>query len=335
VYTNSISLKVLGLIPKHWRQGIRRRLPEKIVSAIIARLIAPKPEPAAGDVATVEASSTDYWTEHNVTNHRRFRSIDESLGDFHWRNAQYPRYIELMPVDCADRLNVLDFGCGPGYDLVGFSTYSKPARLLGIDVSKTSLVEAAERLALHGAKCELLRYDVAVADLPVETGSIDLVHSSGVLHHLAQPDRALAEMRRVLKLGGYAQIMVYNRDSLWVHLYVAYERQLVQGIDPDLDIDAAFQRSTDGPDCPISRAYRQDEFARLAREAGFEIEAFGVAPSVFEMSLLPKRFQAIMDPRLRRESRDFLSALRFDERGLPMVGSVHAGIDGCYRLRPV
>jgi len=42
-----------------------------------------------------------------------------------------------------------------------------------------------------------------------------------------------------------------------------------------------------------------------------------------------------MDPRLRRESRDFLSALRFDERGLPMVGSVHAGIDGCYRLRPV
>ena len=37
-YTESVPLKVLGLIPKHWRKKIRRRLPEKMVSAIIARL---------------------------------------------------------------------------------------------------------------------------------------------------------------------------------------------------------------------------------------------------------------------------------------------------------
>ena len=305
----------------------------RAVARRVGAHLTPKREPATVNAPPVEVSSTDYWTEHNVTNHRRFGSVGESLDDFHWRNAQYPRYIELMPVDRADGLNVLDFGCGPGYDLIGFTTFSKPARLVGVDVSPTSLAEAADRLAIHGASCELLLHDVTTHNLPIETGSIDLVHSSGVLQHLPLIETALAELRRVLKLGGYAQIMVYNRDSLWVHLYVAYERQLVQGIDPELDIEAAFQRSTDGPDCPISRAYRKDEFARLARDAGFELEAFGVAPSVFEMSLLPKRFSAIVDRRLRRESRDFLSALRFDERGLPMVNDVHAGIDGCYRLR--
>ena len=38
VHTELVPLKVLGLIPHHWRQRIRRRLPEKVVSAIIAQL---------------------------------------------------------------------------------------------------------------------------------------------------------------------------------------------------------------------------------------------------------------------------------------------------------
>jgi ubiquinone/menaquinone biosynthesis C-methylase UbiE len=297
-------------------------------------LAAPKQEKAAlKDGPAVTPAS--YWTEHNVTSHHRYDSARESLADFHWRNAQYLRYIDLMPVAGADGLRVLDFGCGPGHDLVGFGVISKPTRLIGVDVSLTSLAEAADRLALHGVQCELLNHDITGAPLPIERASIDLVHSSGVLHHLAAPDKALAEMRRVLKPGGLAQIMVYNRDSLWVHLYVAYDRQLVEGIDAELDIDVAFQRSTDGPNCPISRAYSRDEFCRLAKDTGFELESFGAAVSAYEMSLLPKRFNAIMNKRLRAESRDFLSNLHFDERGLPLVAGVHAGIDGCYHFRAV
>ena len=47
-------------------------------------------------------SSVEYWTRHNVTEHRQFTSAEESLNFFDWRNAQYPGYIELVPVNQAD-----------------------------------------------------------------------------------------------------------------------------------------------------------------------------------------------------------------------------------------
>jgi ubiquinone/menaquinone biosynthesis C-methylase UbiE len=277
-----------------------------------------------------------YWTGHNVTLHRAFSSPEASLADFHWRNAQYFRYIDLMPVAGADGLTVLDFGCGPGYDLVGFASQSRPQRLIGIDVSQSSLAEAKSRLELHGAKPELHHHDVLRAPLPLPNASVDLVHSSGVLHHMPTIEPALKELRRILKPGGRAQFMVYHTDSLWLHLYVAYERQLMRRIDRNLNLLEAFQKSTDGPDCPISRCYTQHAFVKLVSAYGFEFERFGVAVSAWEMSLLHKRYAAIMDRRLPQESREFLAELTFDERGLPLTGqNVHAGIDGCYRFRAV
>jgi ubiquinone/menaquinone biosynthesis C-methylase UbiE len=220
---------------------------------------------------------------------------------------------------------VLDFGCGPGYDLVGFTSQSRPRRLIGIDVSQSSLAEAKSRLELHGAEPELHHHDVMRAPLPLSDATVDLVHSSGVLHHMPTIEPALNELRRVLKPGGRAQFMVYHTDSLWLHLYVAYERQLMRRIDRNLDLLEAFQKSTDGPDCPISRCYTQDAFVKRVSACGFELERFGVSVSAWEMSLLHKRYAAIMDRRLPQESREFLAELTFDERGLPLTRqNVHA-----------
>ena len=294
-----------------------------------------------GEVSTVDEASTskdvqEYWTDHNVTLHQSYSTVEELLAHFHWRNAQYFRYIDLMPVTGADGLSVLDFGCGPAHDLVGFATELKPRRLIGVDVSLSSLAEAKVRLLLHGVEAELYCHDVLSSHLPIADASIDLVHSSGVLHHLPAIQPALAELRRVLKPNGKAQFMVYHADSLWVHLYVAFERQILQGLDLDLDLIEAFQKSTDGPDCPISRCYTQTQFTNIASAVGFQFDSFGVAVSAWEMSLLPKRFAAIMDARLPAQSRDFLVGLTFDERGLPLTrAGVHAGIDACFRFRAV
>src|SRR5687768_14872252 len=84
---------------------------------------------ASARLRPTDADVRDYWTSHNVTAHLRFASAQESLDYFHWRNSQYPGYIDLMPMSGFDGRIILDFGCGPGHDLVGFGTYSKPARL--------------------------------------------------------------------------------------------------------------------------------------------------------------------------------------------------------------
>ena len=57
--------------------------------------------------------------------------------------------------------------------------------------------------------------------------------------------------------------MVYNRESVWLHLYTAYERMIRDAAFPGLDIEEAFARNTDGAECPISRCYPAGEFAGM------------------------------------------------------------------------
>ncbi len=44
---------------------------------------------------------------------------------------------------------ILDYGCGPGNDLVGYGVYSNAKKLIGIDVSEKALELARRRLLLH------------------------------------------------------------------------------------------------------------------------------------------------------------------------------------------
>jgi SAM-dependent methyltransferase len=289
---------------------------------LIERTAAPRPF----------ASVSEYWNSHNVTAHRTFATAEESLQYFHWRNSQYANYLALMPVSGFDGRRVLDYGCGPGHDLVGFGAYSKPSRLAGVDVSASSIREARARLALHGIDAELHRIEPGER-LPFEDAAFDHVHSSGVLHHIEDPVAALREIKRVLRPGGTMNVMVYNFDSVWTHLFVAYHRTIVAGRYAGLSLREQFARSTDGDECPIARCYRPDEFIAVANSAGLAATFAGAAVAVHELSLLATRFEAIMDPRLPEASRQFLQSLEFDRQMLPLAGGHHAGVDGIYQLR--
>jgi SAM-dependent methyltransferase len=277
--------------------------------------------------------SKEYWTDHNVTLHHQFSTKEESLEYFHWRNDQYFNYIELLPVSGFDGKVVMDYGCGPGHDLIGFGTFSACERLVGVDVSSSSIAESRLRLALHGINAEAVLLDSGIVTLPFEDAMFDHIHSSGVLHHTPDPLVILKELRRVLKPGGTINVMVYNYNSLWVHLYVAYQRSLIEGLYQGAGLRDQFRHSTDGEDCPISNCYRPAEWVELCAEAGFDAHFSGAAVSVFELSILEKRFAAIMNQKLPSESREFLKSLTFDEHAAPKYQGHYAGIDACYQLK--
>ncbi len=128
-----------------------------------------------------------------------------------------------------------------------------------------------------------------------------------MLHHTSDPEAILRELHRVLRPGGRGVIMVYNRDSLWFHLYTAYEKMIVEDAFPGLDVHEAFRRNTDGPECPISRSYPPAEFAALCEAAGFDVEFVGGYLSKNELRALEQSWaKAIADARLGTEHRDFL-----------------------------
>lgn len=275
--------------------------------------------------------SAAYWNAHMVPTDS-FKSAENSLNLFHWRNAQYPGYIDLMPVSGQDGKVVLDYGCGPGNDIVGFAVYSNPGKLIAVDVSTTALSKAQERLSLHGKKAEFIHINEIDNNIPVPSESIDYIHTSGVLHHCANLNAVLKEFYRILKPDGEIAVMVYNYQSVWLHLYVSWIYQLKREKYKNLPVLEAFRRTTDGEGCPIAHCYTPYQFLDIMTKNRFKSTFCGSAISLTEMKCLEKRFEAIQDRRLPVEHRDFLSALTFDDRGIPHFKGSVAGIDACYKL---
>lgn len=277
-------------------------------------------------------TSEGYWTRHNVTLHHQFNNTDESYRYFEWRSMQYLGYLELMPVDKADGKVVLDYGCGPGHDLVGFVSRSKPKKLIGMDVSPSSINEAKARLSLHEGDVDFMLIDENFARLPLEDNSIDIIHTSGVLHHIADLGKVLRELARVLSDTGYMQVMVYNYDSIWMHLFTHYIQQIKNKTLANLDKREAFSKFTDGYACPIANCYKKEEFISLVQSFGLKCEFAGAAISTLEMKILNERFAALEAIELDSESREFLYSITFDNLGRPLYKGNVAGQDACYRI---
>jgi len=106
---------------------------------------------------------------------------------------------------------VLEIGVGMGCDHLQWAR-SEPKRLCGIDLTPRAIALTRRHLALYGLWSRLEVGDAEA--LPYEDASFDLVYSFGVLHHSPDTRRAIAEVRRVLKPGGRARIMIYHRASL-------------------------------------------------------------------------------------------------------------------------
>jgi SAM-dependent methyltransferase len=107
--------------------------------------------------------------------------------------------------------SMLDFGCGSGRVLPHISTLAPQAECAGCDV---------DAAAIRWAVRHRPEFNWAVSDflppLPFEEGRYDLVYSISVLSHLDEDlqDRWLAELQRVLALGGVALLSVHGPFAL-------------------------------------------------------------------------------------------------------------------------
>lgn len=110
---------------------------------------------------------------------------------------------------------VLDVGCGMGRNSYWAAKWGA-ADVVGIDVDEQSLSAARRLLAsVDNARAEFgSAYDIPYRDV------FDIVFSVGVIHHLDDPDRALAEMTATAKPGGKVMIWVYGyENNEWIPRY--------------------------------------------------------------------------------------------------------------------
>ena len=107
---------------------------------------------------------------------------------------------------------VLDVGCGPGTITIDIARLVPEGHVTGIEPAEAENVLAGARSL--AAEQGVHNVDFAVGDvyaLEYPDATFDVVHAHQVLQHVGDPVKALREMRRVAKPGGF--IAVREADS--------------------------------------------------------------------------------------------------------------------------
>jgi ubiquinone/menaquinone biosynthesis C-methylase UbiE len=115
--------------------------------------------------------------------------------------------------DLPDAPDILDAGCGTGEVTWRLGRLFPRARLLGVDLLDSHLDRARRRSAPLGAR---VRFEHrSIFDLGLPDASFDLVVCRHVLQSIPHPERALAELKRVTRPGGWLHLIA--EDYLMIH----------------------------------------------------------------------------------------------------------------------
>ena len=129
----------------------------------------------------------------------------EVLGGFDLAGAVCAR----MPEDCEV---AVDLGCGTG--LVLERMRGRARQIIGVDGSPRMLELSRRRLAGVEGEPENVSLRIGeLSHLPLRDCEADFASINMVLHHLSNPENALAEIRRVLRPGGLLMAADFDRHN--------------------------------------------------------------------------------------------------------------------------
>ncbi|TGO12513.1 hypothetical protein BTUL_0087g00260 [Botrytis tulipae] len=154
--------------------------------------------------------------------------------------------------------HILDLGCGPGSITTDVASLLPQASIVGLDAGE-SVIEVANAKArdLGLKNCSFQIGDVM--KLPFEDETFDVVYTHQLLIHLPDPVKAIKEMRRVCKVGGF----VACRES---DMGDALFYPSTSGLKRSVEIMEAMIREKG------SEPHAGKFLGKWAREAGFENE---------------------------------------------------------------
>lgn len=234
--------------------------------------------------AQLDDANADFWSELCGTGLARAVGVDDASADSLARFDRaymdlYPYLGRYLPWHSGER--VLEIGLG--YGTVGELLAQRGLDYHGLDISPGPVAMMIHRLEMLGLGDAGTRVKHGSAlEIPHPDGSFDVVVSIGCLHHTGALARAIANVQRVLRPGGQAMIMVYNKHS--------YRRAVMLPI--QLLRDGVWRDPR-----------RRSEFVR----ANYDANSDGTAAPATEFSSVRdvrRMFSSFTEVRVRRENFD-------------------------------
>jgi SAM-dependent methyltransferase len=178
-------------------------------------------------------------------------------------------------------MRLLDCGCGPGSISCDLAKIVGAGQVEGIDLEESQVDLARDRASEQGLTNA--RFSVgSIYELPFPDSSFDVVFAHAIFEHIASPERALAEVLRVLEPGGLVAI----RSPDWGGFIVGPEVPgLMEAIDRYAEILVA-----NGGNVHVGR-----QLPRLLRVAGFDAVGFS---ATYDCSQSPLMIADVLGLRL-------------------------------------
>jgi SAM-dependent methyltransferase len=174
-------------------------------------------EPVAPEQTQIDARNAAFWDElcgTHLAGELGITTVDRDavrrFDDAYMRI--YPYLWKYLELDRVRGQNVLEIGLG--YGTVGQLLAKAGSVYHGLDIAEGPVEMMRQRLRWEGLEGEERVRRGTALELPYDPGAFDRVVSIGCLHHTGDTPRAVREVHRVLRPGGRALVMLYNRQSL-------------------------------------------------------------------------------------------------------------------------
>jgi demethylmenaquinone methyltransferase / 2-methoxy-6-polyprenyl-1,4-benzoquinol methylase len=206
-----------------------------------------------------------------------------SLGnDLFWRPRalwSLDRFRPDLPVE-----RVLDIGCGTG-ELTRLVARRFPAaRVVGMDFTG-AMLDVAHRRTDGGSEARRIRYGRGTAmRLPFPDATFDLVTNAFLVRNLVDLDRALGELRRVLRPGGVLLILEITEPAspAFGAVFHAYFDHVVPWLGAAVDSAGPYQYLPES----LKRLPPRPRFLEALERAGFSrtaasLQSMGIVTTFF------------------------------------------------------
>ena len=157
-----------------------------------------------------------------------------------------PRYMD-HPLAGKDLLEI-----GLGYGTLSGQLIARGANYHGLDIAEGPVEMVRHRLRLAGAsdpEPERRVKEGSALEIPFADASFDYLYSIGCLHHTGNLPRSIQEVGRVLRPGGTAVVMLYNKHSYRRLIKVALPALLRRGRSGD-EVAALYDTNAAGDAAP-------------------------------------------------------------------------------------
>jgi demethylmenaquinone methyltransferase / 2-methoxy-6-polyprenyl-1,4-benzoquinol methylase len=199
---------------------------------------------------------------YDLLNHLLSLNVDR-----YWRARTVRR---LRPLAAQPDARILDICCGTG-DLLTALRRASSGTVLGSDFCHPMLEAAGRKLAESRLRAGLVEADALA--LPLPDGYLDLLTVAFGFRNLANYEKGLREMRRVLKPGGTAAILEFSTppNRAFAAFYSFYSRHILPAIGGALSGDSGAYRYL--PES-VRKFPGAEELTDMLRQAGFEDVGF-------------------------------------------------------------